>query len=242
MAAPTFVDAGTVGTTGTSAANAPISFSGTNPGDIVGETTNDYAFVFLYKESTAAVTAPGGWDALGTADQDTGGFKYRVHVYGRRIDGTEVNPTWSWTGSTWRYAECVVYQNAITTEAPAVVVTFDEETAQNTTPTHPGITITRSNSGLVYVIFNFSDIDNTTPPTGFTHRSSTGATGRNVLMYDDLSTTTGASGTVTQTLSGDIEYPLTVLIELATEAAAGGGTKAKPPMRRPWRIWNRRVG
>ena len=222
MAAPTFVDAAATDVNGAPGTSAAISFTSTFALDVVGEATDDYAIAALYKESTSAVTAPSGWTLLGQADQDTGGFKYRAYVYGRRIDGSETTATWSWSGSTWRYLECAVYSNAITTEDPVITFVSEEETAQNTTPTHAGITIQRSNSGLVWIVFNFSDVGNTTAPTGFTHRVPWPGSSldRNILIYDDLTVSPGASGTVSVTLGGDIEWPLTVLLELATEAGA----------------------
>jgi hypothetical protein len=126
-----------------------------------------------------------------------------------------------------------VYRGLITTETPIIGTLVEEETAQNSQPVHPGITIARNDSGLLWKVFNFSDIGNTGAPTGFTYRQpATGgspSSARNILTYDDLSTSPGASGTVTGNLSGDIEYPLTVLMELVTEAGAAGG---QPYMKR----------
>ena len=224
MAAPTFVGIESLanGAGGGNGTSAVFSWDG-----ITGEADDDIGLMLIYKESTAAYTAtPSGWNQLGPWDQDTGGFKFRTDIWWRRRAGDTGTATWSWSGSTWRDYDNLVHRNGITSETPVIGVTADEETAQNTAPTHPGITIARSNSGLVWAVFNFSNINNTTAPTGFAFRSDSLAAARNVLSYDDLTTSPGASGTVSATLSGDIEYPLTVLMELVTEAAAG---KAPPP-------------
>ena len=230
MAAPTFVDSGANGVNGASGTSCVLNFAGSAALDIIGEAANDYAIVALYKESNAAVSTPAGWTLLGQNDQSTGGFKYRAAVYGKRLTGSETTVTWSWTGSTWCYLEAAVYRNAVTTEDPVVTYVAEAETAQNTAPNHAAITVKRANSALVWIVFNFSDISNTTAPTGYTYRLPDATSlERNILIYDDLTTTAGSSGTVTATLAGDIEYPLTVLLELATEAGTSPTTLTPSP-------------
>lgn len=223
MAAPTFVDAAANATTGASGTSVTVEFAGIGEQDVVGEATNDIAVVAIYKESTAAYTAtPTGWtQAVGAPwDQDTGGFKYRADIWWKRIDGTEGTETWSWAGAAWRLADCVVYRGCLTSETPTVTIVADKETVQASNPVHPGLTIARTDSGLIWFVFNFSDISNTGAPSGFTYRSAYGTPAvRNILSYDKLTTSPGDSGTVTGNLGGTIDYPLTVLVEIATTVA-----------------------
>ena len=240
MAAPTFLDfdqdPATNGGSGTS-----VVFDW---GSITGEADDDVALCAIYKESTAAYTAtPTDWAQVSgfPVDQDTGGFKYRTDLWWRRRAGDAGTATWSWSGSTWRYSEMAVYQGAYTGDDPPIpTLTADEETAQNTSPVHPGITIARTDSGLVWIVYNFSDISNTTPPTGHTHRLEALSGNRNIVWYDDLSTTPGATGTISATLAGDIEWPLTVALELATEAGGAAAATSRPVFPRTLRVWRGR--
>jgi hypothetical protein len=179
------------------------------------------------RESTEATTSvTSGWTHVATfpVQQATGGFKYQTDIWWKRLTGTaEALMSVVWTSSSiWRDGIMVVYRGLITTETPVINITADTETAQNTQPVHPGITISRSNSGLLFVVANFNDISGGTPPTGFTERKGSSWAARNLVAYDDLTTTTGATGTVTGALGGDVEYPQTILLELVTEAAGGG--------------------
>lgn len=225
MAAPTFVDSAANGVNGSSGTSIIISFTNAGDLDVVGEAADDYAIAILYKESTAAYTAtPSGWTQVSGApwDQDTGGFKYRADMWWKKLTGSEGAETWSWSGSAWRYGEVHVYRGLVTTENPVITVSADEETNQTNNPVNPGLTIARTDSGLFWGVWNFSDIGNTAAPTGFTYRipSVTVSLNRNIIAYDDLTTSPGSSGTVTGNLSGTIDWPLTVLVEIATQAAA----------------------
>lgn len=228
MPAPTYVDSGASGVNGSNGTSVVINFTGSASSDVVGEQSNDFAVVPIYKESTAAYTAtPTGWTRFASVpiDQDTAGYKYTCDLWGKKLDGTEGSETWSWSGSTWRYGECAVYRGLLSTEWPVVQVVVEKETDQNNNPVHPGCTIQRTDSMLLWIVFNFADIDNSAAPSGFTFRDPDAITGlaTNIRIYDDLSTSPGASGTITGNLSGDIEYPVSILVELATvagEAAA----------------------
>jgi hypothetical protein len=218
LAAPTFVASPAINTQHGNGTTVAFSWD-----DIAGLADNDVGILTLYKESTSTVTLATNWAEITGSPfvQDTGGFKFRQHVYWRRRASDTGAFTFSWTGSTWRNAKFGVWRNLITTETPIIGQTLEEETSQNTQPGHPGINITRSNSGLLWVVGNFSDADITTPPTGHTERADVGVA-MNCFLTDDLTTTAGASGTVSATLS-DPEWALSVLMELITEAAAGGG-------------------
>lgn len=221
MPAPTFVD--TESETGTS--RTSITFSWT---DFVGEADDDVVVAVLYKESTAAYTAtPTGWTQVTGFPQDVnvGGFKYRADAWWRRVSGDTGTAVWSWSGATWAFLSAAGYRGVITSETPTITIGFDAETAQNDQPSNPGITIARSNSGLLWFSWNFNN-SNSTPPTGFTERDDVTG-GGNASESDDLTTVTGATGTISATLV-DPEYASSVLIEIATEAGGGGG--AEPPL------------
>lgn len=235
MAAPTFVDdeedPGGGGASGTS-----VVFEW---GDVTGEADNDVALFAIYKESTAAYTATpagAGWaQAVGAPwTQDTGGFKYLADLWWRRRAGDTGAATWSWSGATWRYAVGAVYRGVVTGETPLLSPTADEETSQNAEPVHPGITVARTDSGLVWVVFNFTGTTTTTAPAGFTRRGP--STSMEVHAYDDLTVSAGATGTVTGDLA-DPEYALSVLLELATEAGGAPAATSRPVFPRVLRVW-----
>lgn len=223
MAAPTFVDWDDNPNAGIGASVSSLAFSWT---DFVGEADDDVVYAAIYRETTAAYTAtPANWaQAAGfPQSQDTGGFKYQADLWWRRRSGDTGTATWSWTGAAWAYLLAPGYRGCITTETP-FSASWDKETAQNDEPVHPGITIARSNSGLLWFVWNFASSATTAVPTGFTDRNGTAG---EIQIYDDLSTSPGASGTVTGDLVNP-EYAGSALLEIFTEAAAGGGVTVRP--------------
>jgi len=247
VAAPTFVDFGAYETTGGGTNDRiEVSFTAAGDLDIVGEAADDVAIIFTNRESTEATSSvTAGWNHFAglPIQQATGGFKYQTDGWWKRLTGTaETTFSVVWpTNNIWRDGIMLVYRGLITTETPVINLTTDVETPQNTNPTHPGITVARNNSGLLYVVANFNDVSPGTPPTGYTTRNgATRAAAPLGAAYDDLTTTTGATGTVTPALGGDIEYPLSILMELVTEAAGGGGTKSPPYRQPPHRVFRTR--
>jgi hypothetical protein len=219
MAAPTFVDKDTeLGATQTT-----VAFTWVN---IIGEADDDVAIAFLYGEAAANPTGvPTGWTLYHTFDQSTGGFKYRAHVYWRRRAGDTGAVTFTFAGSVWRSGVMCVYRNPITTETPLLPSTPDDdiEAAQNTEPSHAGITVARSNSALLFGTWGFAASGVTTAPTGYTERTDVD---EETHVWDDLTVTAGATGAVAADLVNP-EYASSILIELITEAAAGGGATVK---------------
>lgn len=213
MAAPTYVD-GNTQTGGGGQTSATFDWAG-----ITGVANDDVGVVAIYKESTAAFTAtPTGWTQLGPWDQSTGGFKYRADLWWkRRAAGDTGNATWSWSGPTWRSLRGTVYRGLITSETPVIGASSDMETAQNTSPSHPGITVARTDSGVLAVVFSFTENTVSTPPSGLTEQEAGNHETHHLV---DLSTTTGATGAIATTLS-DPEYSGTVVVELVTAAAGG---------------------
>lgn len=214
-------------------------------GDGSGEASGDIALVFGYKESTSTVSEPSGWSLEDTWDVNIGGFEYRAAIYSHVLDGTETGAiTFSWTGSTWRGALMIVVRNPLSSGF-LLSPTEDVEAAQNDQPSHPGITVQRSNSGLLFVVFNFDNgYTSISGPAGFTALDSSpfDASGQITLFYDFTSIATGATGALAATFSGGAaaEYASSWVAELATEAG-GGGTKAPILRRQPLRVWNRRI-
>lgn len=220
MAAPTFVDKDTdLGATSTS-----VAFSWAN---ITGEADDDVAIAFLYGEAAANPTGvQANWTLYHTFDQSTGGFKYRAHVYWRRRAGDTGTVTFTFAGSVWRAGVMSVWRPANPGENPLLPSTPDDdiEAAQNTEPSHAGITVARANSGLIFATWNFLDTGITTSPTGYTRRDDVNEV---VHVWDDLTVTAGATGAVAADLV-DPEYASSILIEMITEAAAGGGPTVRP--------------
>lgn len=219
MAAPTFVDSAA---SSTGAGNGTsLSFAWAN---LVGLATDDLVIAVIYRETVTAYSAqPSGWTQVSgfPQDQSSGGLKYRCDVWWKRFAADSGTITWSWTGSDWRNGMWAAWRGAITTETPIVTVGFDAEVNQNDQPSNPGITVARNNSALMWAVWNF-DGNSSTPPSGFTERGDAGE----VEMADDLTTTTGATGTVAGVFVNP-EWPSSVLLEIASEAAAGGATPSR---------------
>ena len=237
MAAPTFVDVendpDTAGGNGNN-----ISFAWA---DITGEATDHLAICALYKESTAAYTAtPSGANQVSgfPVDQSTGGFKYRADLWWYRVPASPATLTWTWSGGTWRFGRLVLYSGLINSETPIINASQDNEGAQDTQPNHPGITIARTDSGLLWVTWNFSGSTGIAP-SGYTQRLATEGSPE-ILAFDDLSTTPGASGATGSANLADPEYALSCLMEIAT-VAGGAAPKAKIITHRPTRIWTRSI-
>lgn len=78
-----------------------VSASGSLSPTLPARSTGDLLLLFAWSESTSfAVTTPSGWTpllALNHGSSSTGG---RVVVLGREVDGTETNPTVSYSGLT----------------------------------------------------------------------------------------------------------------------------------------------
>lgn len=210
---PTFVDNyEDIGTTRTT-----VSFNwGT---DITGEANDDIAVAYIYGEFTANPTSvPTGWNLYHTWDQTTGGFKYRAWVYWRRVSGDTGDVIWTFDDSVWRMGSFKLYRGCITTGTPLLPSTpvVDIETAQNTEPSHAGITIERKNSGLLFTTYGFSASDVTSDPSGFTRREV--GTSYEIHNWDDLTVSPGATGAVAADLVNP-EYASSILIELVTQPA-----------------------
>jgi hypothetical protein len=221
MAAPTFVDYEENG------AGADSTTAIFNWADVAGVANDDVALVGLYREDDSAYDAtPTDWAQVSGApwDQTTGGLKFRADLWWkRRTAGDTGAQQWEFP-TTWRHYFALVFRGLITTETPIIGAVAEMEAAQNTEPGHPGITIARSNSGLAWFVFNNAGTQNAVTPTGdgagFTLVNP--ASDREVIAYYDLSTVVGAYGAITGDLVNP-EYPLSVAVELITEAAAGGG-------------------
>ena len=188
-------------------------------GDFTSEADNDIALFLIYKESTAVLTPPAGWTEVAgfPVDDSVGGFKYRADLWWRRRAGEANNATytWSWTGSTFHAGVELVYRGCITTQTPILTVGIDTEAAQTDQPVNPGIELTSDAAALLFLIWNFGNTLQTAP-SGFTERWDNSAEGNKA--NDDLTTVSGATGTVTGNLVTP-DYAMSVLLELASQVA-----------------------
>ena len=195
--------------------------------NLTGEAANDYVVWALYKENTDVPTPGSGVTLHGPYTQSTGGFKYEMYIGIYKVAGGEsgTKTIATWTNSNWRQYSAACWRGAITTETPIVTIDDDIESSQNAEPVHPGITIARSNSGLLWFTGNFTGTTAALPTgTGFSF-TEIGDGGETTTAYDITSIATGATGTITGDLT-DPEYAMSVLVELATEAG-GAATVVK---------------
>jgi hypothetical protein len=178
----------------------------------------DIAVVAIYKENTAAITAPDGtWTQkawLNTSATSRGSLA----VYWKRLTAADTGSyTFTWTGSAWREAWCGLFSGRAGSGDP-----FDDfGTAENTTS---GTTLNVSASpaaaagDAVGFWTNFSGGTNFTPPTNYTERFD-----GDVLTADTRDNI--ASGS-TGSISASANHSSFIKAFLGVLAVAGGGTFA----------------
>ncbi len=193
--------------------------------DFVGEATNDVVVVALYRESTAAYGAtPSGWNQVAGFPQSvsTGGFKYQVDLWWRRVSGDSGTAVWSWTGAAWSSMLAMGFRGCTTSATPITGAALDTEAAQNDQPVHAGITVSLATSALGFFTFAFASNIDSGDPAGYTDPTSTG---HEIHSYYKLTTAAGVTGTVSGNLA-DPEYSASILFELlaVVPSAAVTGT------------------
>lgn len=195
-----------------------------------GEAANDYVVWVMNKENTDTPTPGSGVTLYGPYTSDSGGFHFETWIAVYKVAGGEsgTKTIGSWTNATYRQVLGACIRNLVTAEAPVITISADVETSQNVDPVHPGITIARSNSALVFATGNFAGTTQNVPTaTGVTF-VSIGSGGETGMFWDVSSVPTGATGTITGDMVSDPEWPLSIVFELATEA--GGGAPAVVPL------------
>lgn len=101
MAIPTYQSTGTY-LTGTATTSAAVAVP-------TGVVSGSFVMVFLYKESSAAVTPPASFVSAPNSPQNTAGTGlHYAHLYWKRATGADAGTySFTWTGSTYREAVAI---------------------------------------------------------------------------------------------------------------------------------------
>ncbi|QQS39286.1 glycosyltransferase [Candidatus Woesebacteria bacterium] len=159
-----------------------------------GTVDNDIMLAIIYKENTAAVTAPSGWNYI---DGETPTTDHDVIVYWKRASSEGSNYTWSWTGSTWSGGAIMSYSGAITTGDP--VNTYSANSASSgQTLTATGVTTSVDNTTIVALGAHWNT-GTYSGPTGYTVR----ATPQSMRLSDKTQASAGATGDAVMTTSAN---------------------------------------
>jgi hypothetical protein len=167
MAIPTHVGTGAFQDGSAATATAAIP-AGTAAGHI--------AIVTIYKENTAAVTAPSGFTLVTNTPISTSTPTHHS-VYWKRLTAADTGTySFSWTGAVWRESSCSIFSGCATTGTPTEIHNANfTNSAVTATPAVSGTT-TGTDRLLVWSATNFQ-FGTWTVPTSFVDRSAGGAFG-----------------------------------------------------------------
>ena len=213
-AAPAFTNSGSVSVT---------SFAVTKQ---AGTAAGDWIFIYVFA-GTATMACTGF-----TAKPDSSGFGGLLY---RLADGTE-GASFTVTGLAGNRcsAMIVTVAGATATLDPATVAT-PASGGPATSITVPGVTLANAGDWLLWFCANQNGYCGAgfaiTPPSGFTSQGTNGALASNatIMLADDETIVTGATGTKTGTFSGST-YFSGVMVGITP--ASPGRPRPPPP---PWR-------
>lgn len=136
-------------------------------------------------------------------------------------------------GASWR--DFAVHRFTGVHATTQLDVAATENSGTGATATGLGLASGTASRHIVLLVVNFDGRTHSSWSSPLTERNDSG----NVAMAsgDDSAGTDTANKTVTLSAGGSDWCA----IMLALRTTGGAATKAKPPMRRPWRIWNRRA-
>lgn len=181
--------------TGTYQAGVDTTHTTATPAIPAGTAVNHIAVVTIYKENTAAVTAPSGFTLVTNTPISTTAPTHHS-VYWKRLTAADTGTySFSWTGGAWREASCSIFSGCITTGTPTEIHSANfSNTAVTTTPAVSGTTA-GADRMLVWSATNFQ-FGTWTMPASFANRS--GGSGSLALATATLGqAAAGATGSLT---------------------------------------------
>lgn len=188
-----------------------------------GTVDNDVMVAVLYRETNAAITQPGGWTLVCTADNIGTAIPNEMQMWVKRAASEGANYTWSWTGSEFKQGNISTYSGVITSGDP--VDTFDCDITAASQTASPTLTIstTVANTMLVWGASNYNEGTWTFPttPGAFTQRGTSSAAG----LGDYLWSGSGASGNI---IGGIGTASFTTAGVIALKPPAAGGPDVTP--------------
>ncbi len=212
MAAPVVASVGTA-VTGTSASAAVPVPSGVAAGDLV--------VVSLFKQNTAAVTAPSGWTALTPQSPATD----TAHYIWWKIAAAADTGTYSftWTGSVVREAVAIRVTGAASTPLDTGTGAPNSAGRASTATVTPAVSLTTQGADrlLIWSGANFSG-GAWTPPSGYTENYDGAA---RVTVASAAQAAAGSTGSVTGTCATS-EYETAWLLAVVPALSKSGSATA----------------
>ena len=175
---------------GASAANATFASAP------AGSAVDDIAVVGIYKESTAAITAPSGW-ASKAALTTSATARGSLEVYWKRLVLADLSGSWvfSWTGAVWRGGLAGSWSGRITTGDPFDGTPGTAESVAGVTTLNVAATPATALGDAVGFWTNFNGGGAFTQPTNYLERQDI-----SVITLDTRDAiAAGATGNVTAT-------------------------------------------
>lgn len=193
MAAPVFGAAGTY-LSGTGATTAPIAVPS-------GVTSGQMVVVFLYIESTVAVTTPVGLSFTECAASPVSTVApglHRIRAYWRRADASDAGTyTFSWTGSIYREGVAQRFTGVVASGDPWDIGAGAPNSAARSSDATatPAVSLTTQgvDRKLVWCGSNFAGGAGT-PPATFTERADNNS---DIWVADKDQVVAGATGSIT---------------------------------------------
>lgn len=185
-----------------------------------GVANSDIVVVDLYKENSATVTAPSGFQQIGTAV--AAGSRQWHYQYWKRSTGNEpTSYAFTWSGTTWRSGVAVSYRGAVSTGNP--VEAFDTAGNANNSTSSPTVSLTTSgpNRRVVWSASNWNG-GKWTPPSGFTELVDAGDA---VTIATREQALAGATGSVSGAAGENNSITARIFALVPTSAPA-----AAPPL------------
>jgi hypothetical protein len=188
-----------------------------------GAASGDIAVVGIYKESTAAVTAPDGtWTAKATLTTSAG-TRGALHVFWKRLTAADTGSyTFTWTGNTFRAAAAGLWSGRIATGDPFDGTVGTAESTTGVTTLNVSTSPTGANGDAVGFWTNFNGGSGFTAPTNYTQQQ----VASNVIALESRdAVASGSTGNITATCTVT-DFMKAFLGVLAVASSGTTGTAA----------------
>lgn len=162
-----------------------------------GAAVGDIAVVGIYKESTAAVSAPDGTWTAKAALTTSATARGALHVFWKRLTAADTGTwTFTWTGSTFRAAAAGLWSGRVASGDPFDGTPGTAESTAGVTTLNVSTSPTNANGDAVGFWTNFNGGSGFTAPTNYTQRQ----VASNVIALETRdAVAAGSTGNVTAT-------------------------------------------
>jgi hypothetical protein len=183
-----------------------------------GHAENDALITVIYKENTAAITAPANWTVL---VNDTSVSTHHIYIAIKRRGATESAPSFSWTGGTYRSGFLTaIIRTPTSGDMHDVVAAVARATAQTlaSNAADPNVT----NTTILGIASQLTG-GAWTPGTGAFEKVDTAA---NTFMQTKVQEADTSTGTLSATTAGASSSMTHTLVVLKSTSSAAGATTA----------------